>query len=135
MSKSERIYQRIIYFAIPNILSNISIPLLSTVDTWLMGNISILHIGAVGIAAMLFDFIFWNFSFLRISTSGLTAQARGAKDEKEIGQILLRSIIIGLFISVIILILKQPIQDLGIWMLNIEIQHLEKVKTYFKSHF
>jgi len=53
----------ILRLAIPNILSNISIPLLSTVDTVLMGSLSAAHLGAVGIGGMIFNFIYWNFGF------------------------------------------------------------------------
>ena len=70
--------KEILRLAIPNIISNISVPLLSSVDTALMGRLSELHIGAVGIGAMIFNFIYWNFGFLRMGTTGMTAQAFGA---------------------------------------------------------
>lgn len=60
--------KEIFRLAIPNILSNISIPLLSRVDTALMGQLSAAHIGAVGIGSMIFNFIYWNFGFLRMLT-------------------------------------------------------------------
>ena len=55
--------KEILRLAIPNIISNISVPLLSTVDTALMGRMSELHIGAVGLGAMIFNFVYWNFGF------------------------------------------------------------------------
>ncbi len=51
--------REILRLAIPNILSNISVPLLSSVDTALMGHLSALHLAAVGIAAMVFNLIYW----------------------------------------------------------------------------
>ena len=85
------INREILRLAIPNIVSNISIPLLSTVDTALMGNLSPNHLGAVGIGAMIFNFIYWNFGFLRMGTTGMTDQAYGAKDDSAVNLILMRS--------------------------------------------
>ena len=53
--------KEILRLAIPNIISNVSIPLLSTVDTALMGRMSELHIGAVGVGSMIFNFVYWKF--------------------------------------------------------------------------
>ena len=75
-TKSYRpVNREILKLAVPNIISNISVPLLSSVDTALMGQLSALHIGAVGVGAMLFNFIYWNFGFLRMGTTGITAQS------------------------------------------------------------
>ena len=50
-------HKEILKLAIPNIVSNISIPLLSTVDTILMGQLSALHLGAIGLGGMIFNFV------------------------------------------------------------------------------
>ena len=78
-------HKEILKLAIPNIVSNISIPLLSTVDTILMGQLSALHLGAIGLGGMIFNFVYWNFGFLRMGTTGLTAQAYGAQDDYKLG--------------------------------------------------
>jgi len=89
------INKEILRLAIPNIISNISVPLLSTVDTALMGRLSELHLGAVGIGAMIFNFIYWNFGFLRMGTTGITAQAYGRKDSAEMMHTLSRASIVA----------------------------------------
>ena len=86
--------KEILRLAIPNIISNISVPLLSTVDTALMGRLSELHLGAVGICAMIFNFVYWNFGFLRMGTTGITAQAFGKKDDKGIIVTLSRALLV-----------------------------------------
>ena len=68
----------ILRLAVPSILANITIPLVGLVDTAIIGHISdAAAIGGIAIGTMLFDLLYWNFGFLRVGTSGLTAQAFG----------------------------------------------------------
>ena len=68
----------ILKLAAPSILANITIPLVGIVDTAIVGHLSdAAAIGGIAIGTMLFDLLYWNFGFLRIGTSGLTAQAYG----------------------------------------------------------
>ena len=68
----------ILRLAIPSILANITIPLVGLVDTAIVGHLSDASaIGGIAIGTMLFDLLYWNFGFLRVGTSGLTAQAYG----------------------------------------------------------
>ncbi len=105
--------------AIPNIVSNISIPLLSTVDTALMGNLSADHLGAVGIGAMIFNFIYWSFGFLRMGTTGMTAQVYGAKDDAAVNLILMRSMTLAFVISIALLLFYYPLSMLSIRLMNV----------------
>ncbi|RUA28783.1 MAG: MATE family efflux transporter, partial [Bacteroidetes bacterium] len=89
--------KRILKLAIPNIISNISIPLLGMVDTALMGHLdSLVYVGAIALGTMVFNFIYWGLGFLRMGTVGFTAQAKGANDHKEITRILYRAVLIAL---------------------------------------
>ena len=70
--------REILRLAIPSILANITIPLVGIVDTAIVGHLSdAAAIGGIAIGTMLFDLLYWNFGFLRVGTSGLTAQAFG----------------------------------------------------------
>ncbi len=83
----------------PSILANFTIPLVGIVDTAIVGHLSdAAAIGGIAIGTMLFDLLYWNFGFLRISTSGLTAQAfgRGTGENDECGKILTQSVSIAL---------------------------------------
>ena len=72
----------ILRLALPSILANITIPLVGIVDTAIVGHLSdAAAIGGIAIGTMLFDLLYWNFGFLRIGTSGLTAQAFGRVNE------------------------------------------------------
>ena len=89
----------ILKLAVPSILANFTIPLVGIVDTAIVGHLSdAAAIGGIAIGTMLFDLLYWNFGFLRISTSGLTAQAfgRGTGVKDECGKILTQSVSIAL---------------------------------------
>ena len=72
--------KQILQLAIPNIISNITVPLLGMVDLAIIGSLNDYNlIAAIGIGIGVFNLLYWNFGFLRMSTSGFTAQAYGAK--------------------------------------------------------
>lgn len=100
----------IVRLAIPNIISNITIPLLGMVDMALMGHLgSEVYIGAISLGGVIFNFIYWGFGFLRMSTSGFTAQAFGEDNHAESITILVRALLVALIISMLILVLQAPI--------------------------
>ncbi|MEM6772230.1 MAG: MATE family efflux transporter, partial [Bacteroidota bacterium] len=111
--------REILRLAVPNILANISVPLLSSFDTALMGGLSSAHITAVGLGGMALNFVYWNFGFLRMSTTGMTAQAYGQEDG--IGQrtILKRAAVMAGILSVALLLLQVPLAQLTGWLLNL----------------
>ncbi|MBN8248185.1 MAG: L-rhamnose isomerase [Verrucomicrobia bacterium] len=77
-------HRTILAIAVPIMLSNVSTPLLGAVDTAVVGQIpDPAHIGAVAVGSLVFTFVFWAFGFLRMGTTGLTAQALGARDSDE----------------------------------------------------
>ncbi len=111
--------KEILRIAIPNIVSNISIPLLGVIDMAIMGHLgSNIYIGAVTLGSMIFNFIYFGFGFLRMSTSGFTAQAYGAKNEQEIILTLGRALTAALAGSIIILLLQYPIAWIGFKLIS-----------------
>jgi MATE family multidrug resistance protein len=111
--------KRILNIAIPNIISNITIPLLGIVDLALVGHLeSKVYIGAIAIGSMIFNFIYWGFSFLRMGTSGFTAQSFGEKNIRESFYILYRALFVGFIGSFVLLILQKPIDLLSFYILN-----------------
>ena len=89
--------RQILRLAIPRIIANITIPLVGLVDTAIVGHISDAHaIGGIAIGAMLFDLLYWNFGFLRVGTSGMTAQAYGRNDREQCARLLAQSLGIAL---------------------------------------
>ena len=123
--------KEILRLAIPNIISNVSVPLLSTVDTALMGHLSEAHLGAVGIGAMVFNFIYWNFGFLRMGTTGLTAQAHGADHTTGSSHTLGRALLVALGLALALLLFQGPLLWAGNALLQVDGDLRPLVSTYF----
>ena len=117
---SMKINKEIFRLAVPNILSNISVPLISSVDTGLMGYESMGHLAAVGAASMIFNFLYWNFGFLRMGTTGLVAQAYGRKDEAEKSRVFFQAVIIALIISGLLIAFQRPLGSLALSFMNLD---------------
>ena len=129
---SKRHFDKEIFrLAIPNIISNISTPLLSSVDVLLMGNLSARHLGAVGVGSMIFNVIYWNFGFLRMGTTGMTAQAYGAQKQDNISKLLIQASFIAICIAISLLLFAQPILTAFNWMMNVLPDQEAMVASYF----
>jgi MATE family multidrug resistance protein len=90
-------HRRVLHIALPVVISNATVPILGIVDTGVVGQLGLAApIGAVGIGAIILTAIYWIFGFLRMGTSGLTAQAVGAGDARETAALLSRALMIGL---------------------------------------
>ena len=102
--------KEILRLAIPNVLSNLAIPMLSAVDTALMGHLeSEIYIGAIGLGGAIFNFIYWGFGFMRMGTTGLTAQAFGKENSIEITSILYRVGVLSLLFGLLLILFQSPI--------------------------
>ena len=101
--------KRILGLALPNIITNITVPLLGMVDMAIVGHLSSTHIGAITIGTSIFNLIYWNFGFLRMGTSGFTAQAYGAGRIDESLKTLIRAAAIALAIALTLIALQWPI--------------------------
>lgn len=124
--------RKILNLAIPNIISNITVPLLGIVDIALLGHLgSEVYIGAIAIGTVIFNFLYWGFGFLRLGTSGFTAQNYGERNFEGITNILGRAVFTALLASVVIMILQKPIADFSFWIMKPgeEVEHY--ARTYF----
>ena len=124
-------HKEILKLAIPNIVSNISIPLLSTVDTILMGQLSALHLGAIGLGGMIFNFVYWNFGFLRLGTTGRTAQAYGAQDDYKLGVTLVRGMLLALLLAITIFLTQGWLLEAASWFFAVQDTHAPLIAEYF----
>lgn len=97
MADAPLTHGRILKIALPIVLSNATVPILGAVDTGVVGQMGqAAPIGAVGIGAVILSALYWIFGFLRMGTTGLVAQARGAGDVEETGALFVRGMLIGL---------------------------------------
>ena len=93
-------------------ISNVSTPLIGVVDTAVVGQIpDAAYIGAAAIGGLIFTFVFWSFGFLRMGTTGLTAQALGSSEIPEVAAVLGRSLLIALAAGIALIGLQWPIRE------------------------
>ncbi|MEM7258908.1 MAG: MATE family efflux transporter [Pseudomonadota bacterium] len=118
-------HARIWRLALPIIFSNISVPLVGAVDTAVVGHLpEVEQIGAVALGASIFSLVFWTFGFLRMSTSGLVAQAYGHAQRNtqpltaSVAPIFWRSACAAVVIAGAILLLQRPLLEFSLWLLN-----------------
>jgi len=101
------------------ILSNISVPLLGMVDTGVTGHLeSPVYLGAVAIGAMIFTFLYTGVNFLRMGTTGITAQSFGADDNDGLRVSLGQALIVALLIAFTLFALQRPLGRLAMQLLG-----------------
>jgi len=124
--------RKILRLAIPNILSNLTVPLLSSVDTAIMGHLpGPVYIGAIAVGSMIFNFIYWGVGFLRMGTTGLTAQAYGGKNNREIILTLARAVLVALGIAAFLIAAKDIIDLIAFKLIN----GSEEVESHARVYF
>jgi MATE family multidrug resistance protein len=111
--------QRFFRLAVVNILSNLIVPVAGLISVAFLGHlIEIQHLAGVTIATVLFNYLYRTLGFLRMGTTGITAQAVGRNDSKAVLLIGLRNGILAVGLGLVILILQQPIRELGFALLS-----------------
>ncbi len=124
--------KQILRLAIPNVISNISVPLLSIVDTKLMGELyEPAYLGAVAIGAIIFNFLYWSMGFLRMGTTGITAQAFGRNDAKVIILTLAQALLVAVVAGLAILLLQYPIEQACFYLISASQEVEDLARTYY----
>ena len=122
----------ILRLAIPNIISNITVPLLGLVDLALMGHLeSELYIGAIALGGVIFNFIYWGFGFLRMSTSGFAAQAFGEENKTQTITVLVRALAVAATTGLLIVAMQLPAAWLGFELIG----GSDEVKALAREYF
>lgn len=117
--KTVAVNKDILKLAIPNMISNIVIPMLGMVDTAIAGRIGEdVNIAALSIGTTIFNFIYWNCAFLRMGTSGITAQAYGAGNLKECANMLIRALWLAIVLACLLLIFQRPLGNFSLYVLQ-----------------
>ncbi|TGK11693.1 MATE family efflux transporter [Leptospira fletcheri] len=117
-----------------NILANLSVPLAGLADAAVLGQLEThTFLAGVALTNVVFDYLFWSFAFLRMGTTGLTAQAYGEGNESKSDLILFRSLFLGLGIGLCILLLKNPIREFSFFLLQGDEQVKSAGLEYFQA--
>jgi len=102
--------RRVWRLAGPIMVANISVPMLGAVDTAVVGHLpGSRYIGAVAVGALIFNFVYFGFNFLRMGTTGLTAQALGAGNAEEVRASLLRALLLAAALGAGLVALQRPL--------------------------
>ncbi len=114
------INKEILAISVPSIVTNITTPLLGLVDTAIaghMGNAS--YIGAIAVGGSLFNMLYWLFGFLRMGSSGMTAQAYGADDRRQQSRVLHQALTVGIMAGIVMITCQSLIVSLGLDFMDV----------------
>ncbi len=118
--------------AFPVIVANISTPLIGIVDTGVVGQIpDPAYIGAIALGALIFTLAFWAFGFLRMATTGLTAQSWGAGDVDEVCASLGRALLVAAIVGAGLIVVRWPIRELAFLAIDGSAQVESLARSYF----
>ncbi|HET7569528.1 MAG TPA: MATE family efflux transporter [Gammaproteobacteria bacterium] len=116
----------------PMMLSNLSVPLLGLVDTAVVGHLDRpAYLGAVAVGATLFDFLYLGLNFLRMGTTGVTAQAAGRDDTEAVRAALAQALLLSGVLAVLLLALQWPLRHIGLTLIAPAPAVLPYAQTYF----
>lgn len=117
-----------------NVASNLMVPLASLIDGAFLAHLDDLEqLGGVALAAVIFDYVYWSFGFLRMGTTGLVAQASGRGDTLDAARIGVRGLMVAGVAGLVILALSGPLADLGFALLGGEPAVEEAGRGYFAA--
>ncbi len=125
-------HRQILRLALPMTLAHMSTPLLGVADAAVIGRLGQAHLlGAIAASAIIFDFIFWSFGFLRMGTAGLTAQALGRGDLIEQRATFLRAFLVGIGVGFALICLQPAIAFVGFTALDASPEVTSAARLYF----
>ena len=112
-------HRRFLSLAIPNILTNLTVPLAGLLDMAFLGHQdTVLPLAGVALGAIIFNYLYWSFGFLRMGTTGLVANAYGADDREAQAAIFWRAMALAVLIGGLILLFQIPIGHLAFTLLD-----------------
>ncbi len=123
-SAAQNLHRRMWRLAGPAILANLSVPLLGAVDTAVIGHLpSPVYLGAIAVGSIIFSFLYWGFGFLRMGTTGLSAQMYGELEvdpdaARPLGLVFARSMVLALGLAALILLLQIPTSWIALYLIG-----------------
>ncbi|QXC57594.1 MATE family efflux transporter DinF [Vibrio mimicus] len=130
--KQPSVHRQVLALALPMVLSNITVPLLGLVDAAVIGHLEhAWYLGGVALGSTMISVTFWLLGFLRMSTTGLAAQAHGAQNPQQLGRVLLQGSLIALGLAALFLLFHRPVAGLIFHFSGAS----DEVKTYAQAYF
>lgn len=129
---NKTMHRQVLWLAIPMVLSNITIPLLGLVDAAVIGHLEhAWYLGGVALGSTVISVTFWLLGFLRMSTTGLTAQAFGADNRAGLARVWLQGMLMALGFAAVFLLLHRFVAD-GVFGFS---SASAEVKLYAQQYF
>ena len=127
------INREILAISVPSIVTNITTPLLGLVDVAIAGHMgSASYIGAIAVGGSLFNMLYWLFGFLRMGSSGMTAQAYGANDRVQQSRVLHQALAVGVLAGLVMILAQSLICVAGLDFMDVQDDTRELAAVYFK---
>jgi len=124
--------RKLLALALPMIFSNITTPLLGLVDTAVIGHLEhAYYLGGIAVGSMIISIIFWLTGFLRMSTTGVVAQALGQQNPVLAWRYFFHSLTLAMAIALLLLLAQTPLQQLAFGLIGAS----EQVTTYGQVYF
>ena len=118
--------------AVPNIITNLTVPMAGLVDMALLGHLeSLAPLAGVALGGLIFDYLYWSFGFLRMGTTGIAAQTFGAGDDKGSAAVFGRSLLLALGIAALILVFRNLVADQAFFLLQGEPEVEAEGRAYY----
>lgn len=115
----------------PLVFANAAVPLAGVTDTFVLGlSGDTADLGGVALGGAIFSVFYWSFYFLRMGTTGLTAQADGAGNIAETQRIALRALAIGAVLGMAVFLLRDLIALAGFAVMQGEADVESKGRDY-----
>jgi len=125
-------HKSLLLLAGPMILSNITVPLLGIVDTAVIGHLGSAHyLAAIALGSAVISILFWLAGFLRMSTTGLVAQAYGQDDLPQLAALLKRSLVIACTVAVLLILFSPLIKNAIAYLSAADSEVLTQAYKYF----
>ncbi len=125
-------HRQILTLAWPIVLANAGVPLLGLVDTAVIGHVgTTADLGAIGLGALIFSFVFWGFGFLRMGTTGFVAQAWGRGDSAEVRATVVRALGLAVVVGTVLIAVQQPIAWLALELIGASDQVERLTRGYY----
>ncbi|GAD69202.1 DNA-damage-inducible protein F [Vibrio proteolyticus NBRC 13287] len=132
MLSNRAMHKKVLLLAIPMVLSNITVPLLGLVDAAVIGHLEhAWYLGGVALGSTMISVTFWLLGFLRMSTTGLTAQSYGADDKHKLALVLIQGLLMALAFALLFLLLHTQLSE---WVFVFSDASRE-VKHYGQQYF
>ena len=113
-------------------LANSSIAIFGLIDAAVVGHLeNEAYLAGVALASVLFDFLYWGVTFLRMGTTGIVSQDYGSKNISRCQQSLFEGVATALVIAAVILVLHQPLMNFGLSLLSGSDAAVEQAEVYF----